>query len=119
MLVKKLAAAAAAAVVMSTAGFGASAAEIVVNGSTTVLPIVQKALEGYSHEAGAAAISLSGGGSGNGIKALIDGLTDVAMSSRDIKTSETDLAKSRGVTPYRIPVAVDAIVPVVNNANPV
>lgn len=119
MLVKKLAAAAAAAVVMSTAGFGASAAEIVVNGSTTVLPIVQKALEGYSHEAGAAAISLSGGGSGNGIKALIDGLTDVAMSSRDIKTSETNLAKSRGVTPYRIPVAVDAIVPVVNNANPV
>lgn len=56
---------------------------------------------------------------GNGIKALIDGLTDVAMSSRDIKTSETDLAKSRGVTPYRIPVMVDKIALVVNNANPV
>lgn len=118
MLVKKWAAAAAAAVMVSTA-FGVSAAELTVNGSTTVLPIVQKALESYSHEAGAASVSLSGGGSGNGIKALIDGLTDIAMSSRDIKTSETDLAKSRGVTPFRIPVAVDAIVPVVNNANPV
>ena len=90
-----------------------------INGSTTVLPIVQKAAESYSHEAGAAAISLSGGGSGNGIKALIDGLTTIAMSSRDIKASEVKLAQARGVKPVRTAVAVDAIVPVVNNANPV
>lgn len=90
-----------------------------INGSTTVLPIVQKAAESYSHEVGAAAISLSGGGSGNGIKALIDGLTTIAMSSRDIKASEVKLAQARGVKPVRTAVAVDAIVPVVNNANPV
>lgn len=119
MWLKKVAAAAAAAVVVSTASMGAAASELVITGSTTVLPIVQKALESYAQEKGAAAISLSGGGSGNGIKALVDNLANVAMSSRDIKESEVKLAQSHGVTPYRIAVAVDAIVPVVNNANPV
>ena len=115
MMMKKVAAVLAAGLIGTTA-FGA---ELVINGSTTVLPIVQKAAESYSHEAGAAAISLSGGGSGNGIKALIDGLTTIAMSSRDIKASEAKLAQARGVKPVRTAVAVDAIVPVVNNANPV
>ncbi len=119
MWLNKVAAAAAAAIVASTASYGAAAGELIINGSTTVLPIVQKAVESYSHEKGAADISLSGGGSGNGIKALVDGLTHIAMSSRDIKESEVDLAKSRGVTPCRTAVAVDAIVPIVNNANPV
>ena len=41
------------------------------------------------------------------------------MSSRDIKASEVKLAQARGVKPVRTAVAVDAIVPVVNNANPV
>ncbi len=100
MLLNKVAAAAAAAIVMSAASIGACASELVINGSTTVLPIVQKAVESYSHEKGAADISLSGGGSGNGIKALVDGLTHIAMSSRDIKGSEVELAKSRGVEPY-------------------
>ena len=115
MMMKKVAAVLAAGLIGTTA-FGA---ELVINGSTTVLPIVQKAAESYSHEVGAAAISLSGGGSGNGIKALIDGLTTIAMSSRDIKASEVKLAQARGVKPVRTAVAVDAIVPVVNNANPV
>lgn len=115
MMMKKVVAVLAAGLIGTTA-FGA---ELVINGSTTVLPIVQKAAESYSHEVGAAAISLSGGGSGNGIKALIDGLTTIAMSSRDIKASEVKLAQARGVKPVRTAVAVDAIVPVVNNANPV
>ena len=56
MMMKKVAAVLAAGLIGTTA-FGA---ELVINGSTTVLPIVQKAAESYSHEAGAAAISLSG-----------------------------------------------------------
>lgn len=114
-MLKSIAAAAAAALIATSS----LAAELVINGSTTVLPIVQKAAEAYSHENGAAQISLSGGGSGNGIKALIDGLATIAMSSRDIKSSEVKLAESRGVHPNRVAVAVDAIVPIVNNANPV
>jgi phosphate transport system substrate-binding protein len=64
-------------------------------------------------------ISLSGGGSGEGIKALIDKSTDIANSSRQIKKAEVDLAKSRNVTPVETVVAIDAIVPIVNTKNPV
>ena len=112
---KKLCVAAA----MMTVAASSFAGELVINGSTTVLPIVQKATEAFSKENPSVSISLSGGGSGNGIKALVDGLTTIAMSSRDIKSSEVELAKKNSVSPYRIAVAVDAIVPVVNNANPV
>ena len=55
---------------------------IKVDGSTTVLPIMQKVVEAYMKANPDVKISVSGGGSGNGIKALIDGATDVAMASR-------------------------------------
>lgn len=96
-----------------------AADEIVVNGSTTVLPIMQKVSESYMAANPNVQIALSGGGSGNGIKALIDGLADVAMSSRDIKSSEKELAEKKGVKPVRTAVAIDALVPVVNPKNAV
>lgn len=96
-----------------------AADEIVVNGSTTVLPIMQKVSESYMAANPNVQIALSGGGSGNGIKALLDGLADVAMSSRDIKASEKELAAKKGVTPVRTAVAIDALVPVVNPKNAV
>lgn len=107
-----------AAALASVVGLGV-AGEVVINGSTTVLPIVQKAAEQFAKEQNAITVSLSGGGSGNGIKALVDGLTTIAMSSRDMKQSEKDLAGKKGVMPVRTSVAVDAIVPVVHNSNPV
>ncbi|MEG2139221.1 MAG: phosphate ABC transporter substrate-binding protein [Bilophila sp.] len=96
-----------------------AADELVINGSTTVLPIVQKVAESYMAAHPGVDIALSGGGSGNGMKALIDGLATIAMSSRDIKSSETELAVKKGIKPVRIPVAVDALVPVVHPQNPV
>ena len=96
-----------------------AADEIVVNGSTTVLPIMQKISEAYMAANPSVQIALSGGGSGNGIKALLDGLTDIAMSSRDIKDSEKELAAKKGVKPVRVAIAVDALVPVVHPKNPV
>lgn len=62
-------------------------------------------------------IELSGGGSGNGIKALNEQLTQIAMSSRKIKDKEMKAAEEKGVKPFEIPVAVDAIVPIVNPKN--
>ncbi|MDP1990884.1 MAG: PstS family phosphate ABC transporter substrate-binding protein [Syntrophales bacterium] len=101
-------------------GTGTVLAEnIVIKGSTTVLPIAQVTLEAYMKANPGASISLSGGGSGEGIKALIDKSTDIANSSREIKNKEADLAKSKGVTPVEIPVAIDAIAPIVNLKNPV
>jgi phosphate transport system substrate-binding protein len=102
------------------AGSGAALAEnIVIKGSTTVLPIAQAAIEAYMKANPGTKISLSGGGSGEGIKALIDSSTDIATSSREIKKSEIDLAKSKGINPTATVVAIDAIVPVVNPKNPV
>lgn len=93
--------------------------ELVINGSTTVLPIVQKVAENYMAANPNVDIALSGGGSGNGMKALLDGLTTIAMTSRDIKDSEKEQAVRKGVDPVRTAVAVDALVPVVNPQNPV
>lgn len=90
-----------------------------VSGSTTVLPVMQKISESFMKAHPGVTVELSGGGSGNGIKALVDGLTMVAMSSRQIKGGEVKLAQSKNVNPNEIAVAVDAIVPVVNPENPV
>jgi phosphate transport system substrate-binding protein len=64
-------------------------------------------------------ISLSGGGSGEGIKALLDKTTDIADSSREIKKEEIELAEKNGVKPVAHVVAYDAIIPVVHPKNKV
>ena len=97
----------------------AVAGNLVIKGSTTVLPIAQKAAEAYMQEHPDTNISISGGGSGNGIKAIIDGTTDIADSSRFIKDKEVALAVSKGVFPVPHSVAYDCIVPVVHPSNSV
>ena len=105
--------------VLSLSAPAIAAQQVVINGSTTVLPVVQKAGEAFMASHPDVELSISGGGSGNGIKALIEKQCDIAMSSRDIKEKEVEAAKKNGVTPNRVVVAIDAIVPVVNPANPV
>jgi phosphate transport system substrate-binding protein len=100
---------------------GAASAQgrIVIKGSTTVLPIAQAAAEAFMKKNPGVNISISGGGSGDGIKALIDKSTDIADSSREMKPEEVSLAKSKGVNPVANKVAIDAIVPIVHPSNPV
>jgi len=97
----------------------AQAGSLVMEGSTTVLPIAQIAVEAYMKEHPDVKISLSGGGSSNGIKALIDGTVNIANSSRFIKESEVKLAVERGAYPVPFGIAYDCIVPVVHPTNPV
>ncbi|MBN2059462.1 MAG: PstS family phosphate ABC transporter substrate-binding protein [Deltaproteobacteria bacterium] len=94
------------------------AGDIVIKGSTTVLPIAQKVAESYMKEHPDVKISISGGGSGNGIKALIDGSTDIANASRFIKDKEVALAVEKGRYPVPFAVAYDCIIPVVHPSNP-
>ena len=101
------------------AGVVFAAEPIVIKGSTTVLPIAQAALEAYMKKNPGVQISLSGGGSGEGIKALIDKTTDIATSSREIKKEEVTLAETKGVKPVTHVVAYDAIIPVVHPKNKV
>jgi phosphate transport system substrate-binding protein len=106
----------AALLVLVGAG-SALAQNVVIKGSTTVLPIAQSTLEAFMKANPGVNISLSGGGSGEGIKALIDKTTDIANSSREIKANEVALAKSKGVNPVAHVVAIDAIVPIVHPKN--
>ncbi|MBP7231736.1 MAG: phosphate ABC transporter substrate-binding protein [Syntrophaceae bacterium] len=100
-------------------GVSVAADSIVLKGSTTVLPVAQGTLEAFMKANPGVQMSLSGGGSGEGIKALIDKTTDIATSSREIKDKEVDLAKSKGVHPVAHIVAYDAIIPVVHPKNKV
>jgi len=92
---------------------------IVIKGSTTVLPVAQASAEMYMKSHPGVNISISGGGSGNGIKALIDGTADIGNASRFIKGKEVKLAGEKGVYPVPHRVAMDAIIPIVHNDNPV
>lgn len=97
----------------------ATAGTVTVNGSTTVLPAMQQVAESFMAAHRDVTVTISGTGSGNGIKALRDKMTDVAMASRDMKAKEAKDFEEHGMKPVRFTVAYDAIVPVVNKANPV
>ncbi len=97
----------------------AFAGNLVIKGSTTVLPIAQKAIEAYMLENPDVKITLSGGGSSNGIKAIIDGSTDIANASRFIKDKEVKTAVEKGVFPVPFAIAYDSIIPIVHPSNSV
>ncbi len=93
--------------------------DIVVKGSTTVLPISQACAEVFMDQNMDINISVQGGGSGVGISSIIDGTCDIGNASRPIKEKELATAKEKGVTPIGNVVARDAIAVVVNPANSV
>ena len=97
----------------------AMAGKLIIKGSTTVLPIAQKATEAYMKAHPEVNITLSGGGSGNGIKGIMDGTTDIGNSSRFIKDKEVKRAAEKSVYPVPHRIALDCIVPVVHPENPV
>ena len=80
----------------NTALFAAAKSKkIVLEGSTTVLPIAQKAAEVFMNNNPDADITVRGGGSGVGITSIIEGTCDIADSSRPIKDAE--LQKAAGI----------------------
>ncbi len=111
--------AAAAFLLAGFAGTSFAASEIAINGSTTVLPFAQSTAEAFMKSNPGVRISVSGGGSGNGAKALIDGMVQIASMSREMKAEEIETAKGKGINPVRHTVAVDCIVPIVHPSNPV
>lgn len=92
---------------------------ITIKGSDTVLPLGQKEAETYMHEDSTASISVTGGGSGVGITALLDGTTDIAMASRDLKTEEKLKFTEKKQDIEQVVIAFDALSVVVNPENKV
>jgi len=75
--------------------------------------------EQYQQENPKIQISVTGGGSGTGITALINGTIDIANASRAMTADEINTAKSAGFDPIQFVVARDAIAVIVNPNNPV
>lgn len=75
--------------------------------------------EEYQRQNPQVSISVTGGGSGTGIAALINGTVDIANASRSIKQEEIELMLAQGVDPIEFVVARDAIAVIINPDNPI
>jgi phosphate transport system substrate-binding protein len=114
-----LASAAIAACLAGCPGPGSETPAITIKGSDTMVHVVSTWAEAFMKANPGAEVSVTGGGSGTGIAALINGTTDVAMSSRDMKAEEEQLAGKRGARIERIVVGLDGIAIVVHPENPI
>jgi phosphate transport system substrate-binding protein len=94
--------------------------KITVKGSDTMVILAQRWAEIYMKQHPGISIQVTGGGSGVGLAALINGTTDIANSSRPIKQSEMEKLKSRYNTlGVEIPCAKDGITIYLNELNKV
>ncbi len=90
---------------------------ITLKGSDTVLPLAQKEAEMFMKKDSTASIIVTGGGSGVGFTAIIDGTTDIAMASREIKLDEKTKLELKSVAVKEVLIAKDALAVIVNPAN--
>lgn len=88
-------------------------------GSDTIVNLALAWAEAYMKAHPEVRISVTGGGSGTGIAAMINGTVDIVNASREMKKEERDAAKANGHDPTEFVVARDAIAVVVHPSNPV
>lgn len=100
-------------------GAGGEKTFITIKGSDTMVHLVSTWAEEFMRVNPGIEVSVTGGGSGTGIAALLNGTTDICAASRMIQNKETEFASQKGIVPIEIVVARDGIVVVVNPANPV
>ncbi|HDQ73068.1 MAG TPA: phosphate ABC transporter substrate-binding protein [Chloroflexi bacterium] len=96
-----------------------AASTIENKGSDTLVNLALAWAEAYIHAYPDVRISVTGGGSGTGIAAMINGTVDIANASRGMKPEEIDAARANGIDPVEFVVARDAIAVVVHPSNPV
>jgi phosphate transport system substrate-binding protein len=109
----------AVAIVLLASSF-AEQTKITVKGSDTMVILAQKWAELYMKQNPSVSIQVTGGGSGVGITALINGTTDIANSSRPMKQTEIEKLKARyNILGVQIPCAKDGITIFLNESNKV
>lgn len=97
-----------------------SASDTIENkGSDTIVNLALAWAERYQEIKPEVRLSVTGGGSGTGIAALINGTVDIANASRRIKSEEIESAKANGSDPVEFIIARDAIAVIVHLDNPV
>ena len=110
-----------ALIILATLGFSFTPQFVTVKikGSDTMLPLAQKWAEKYMKKQPGVSIIVTGGGSGVGISALIDGTTNIATASRKIKMDERMKLQEAGKAYKELIVANDALSVIVNPSNKV
>lgn len=99
---------------------GAGGRETIQNaGSDTMVNLAQAWAEAYANVDTTVSVEVSGGGSGTGIAALINGTVDIANSSRKLKPEEFERARQNtGLEPIEFVVGYDALAVYVHPSNP-
>jgi phosphate transport system substrate-binding protein len=92
---------------------------VTIKGSDTMVHLVKAWTDAYTKVKPEAKISVTGGGSGTGIAALLNGTTDICASSRDLNEEERKSAEAKGLKLIDATVARDALSLVVNPSNPI
>jgi phosphate transport system substrate-binding protein len=98
---------------------GSASAYIENKGSDTIVNLALAWAEQYQSEHPEIRISVTGGGSGTGIAALLNGTVGIANASRKISADELKQAQAKNISPVEHIIARDAIAVIVNPENPV
>jgi len=100
---------------------GGSGDRVVIQnrGSDTLVNVAQAWAERYAEVNPAVAVAVTGGGSGTGIAAMINGTVDIANASREMRESELEDALARGVSPVEHIVGFDALAVFLHPSNPI
>ena len=101
------------------AGCGRTKMGIQVKGSDTMVNLGQAWAEELMKRNPNVSVAVTGGGSGVGIAALVNGSTDIAQASRQMKEEEYAAARKKGMDPQEFQAGIDALTVIVNPKNPV
>ena len=102
------------------AAIGYAGKTITIKGSDTMVILGQRWAEEYMAKHKGAVVQVTGGGSGTGIAALVNGSADIAQSSRPMKDAEKDdVFKNRGAKVYEIATSMDGMAIFVHEDSPV
>jgi phosphate transport system substrate-binding protein len=89
---------------------------VIIKGSDTIVNLAQRLAESYMEKNLKASMAVTGGGSGVGIAALINGQIAVANSSRPMNAKEVAAAKENGIIPVEINLAIDGLCVITSEA---
>ena len=106
--------------IVACGGAGRDQRAVIQNkGSDTLLNVAQAWAEAYAALNPNVAVAVTGGGSGTGVSAMINGTVDIANSSRKMRESEIEAARANGVEPIEFVVGYDALAVYLHADNPI